>query len=126
MPHSIPEMPSSPPEIAQDAENEFNNGPGQENEQNASMESRPTNEDSQESKNTDITMGESQEHVAIPAIAIKEETKDDKTLEELLFADMDSDEEFPSSIGQNLKLESSPPPTASLVWVNLFEVLNLC
>lgn len=121
MPHSIPKMSSSPPEIAMATENEINNGPVQAMEQDASMESQPTNGDSQESNDTDITLTESQEHVAIPSVAVKEEIKDERTLEDVLFADMDSDEEFPTSTGRDLKLESSPPPTASLVYVILYE-----
>ena len=90
------------------------NAPVRAGEQDASLESQPSNNESQESNGTDITMAESDGDVVIPMVAIKEEIKHEVRLEDL-FADMDSDEEFPSSKVEDIKLSSSPPPTSSFV-----------
>jgi DNA primase small subunit len=48
----------------------------------------------------------------VPEVAVKEETKPEVKLEDL-FADVESDEEFPSSTALNIKTSSSPEAPSS-------------
>ena len=121
MPHSIPETPSSPPQLAMAADTiadvATSNESVQAIEQDTATESQTLSNESQEGNTAeaDITMAEVEANLPIhTAVSVKVETKHDVRLEDL-FADLDSDEEFPSSKPQDNKLSSSPPPTSSFV-----------
>lgn len=66
------------------------------------------NSQDSEAADHDMTMADVAGTDTIPGTLVKPEIKSEVKLEDL-FADMDSDEEFPSSTGQNLKITSSPP-----------------
>jgi DNA primase small subunit len=63
----------------------------------------------------DMTMADADDQEEqIPEVVVKAEIKTEVKLEDL-FADMESDEEFPSSNGQDVKVSSSPEAPASPV-----------
>tara|TARA_R110002060_G_scaffold15581_13_gene21762 strand:+ start:1221 stop:1556 length:336 start_codon:yes stop_codon:yes gene_type:complete len=66
------------------------------------------NSQDSEAADHDMTMADVAGTDTIPGALVKPEIKSEVKLEDL-FADMDSDEEFPSSTGQKLKITSSPP-----------------
>ena len=109
MPHSVsPEDSSIPDQDAMNAEADTVNGEVGTIESALVANPGSSNENSQES---DMTMGEvDQEKEA--KVAVKEEFKPEVKLEDL-FADIESDEEFPSSTGQGIKVSSSPQAPAS-------------
>jgi DNA primase small subunit len=113
MPHSVPpEEPASPDQNATAEEPRAENVGTQETEGTAVADSIGPIGESQASDDPDMTMAD--------AGAVEEETpiKVEATAEvklEDLFADMDSDEEFPSSTGQDVKISSSPEAPASPV-----------
>jgi DNA primase small subunit len=113
MPHSVsPEDPVSPDQNATIEEPKTENVETQESEGTAVADSVGLIGESQASDDQDITMAD--------AGAVEEKTpiKVEATAEvklEDLFADMDSDEEFPSSTGQDVKISSSPEAPASPV-----------
>jgi DNA primase small subunit len=72
-----------------------------------------TQEDDAEDKDMAMADADNQEDQILEAAA-KTEVKREVKLEDL-FADMESDEEFPSSNGQDVKIPSSPEAPASPV-----------
>lgn len=117
MPHSVsPEDPASPDQGPNIEEPKRENVETQESEGTAVADSLGLIEESQNSEDQDMTMCD----VAAveEQLSVKVETTAEVKLEDL-FADMDSDEEFPSSTGQNVKISSSPEAPASPVLVSL-------
>jgi DNA primase small subunit len=116
MPHSVsPEDPSASDHDAMIAEAETDNGEIQATGQTVFVGEDVGNEDSQTSNvgDQDMTMEDAGvEGEDVPQI--KTEVKPEVKLEDL-FADIESDEEFPSSTGQNVKIESSPEAPSSPV-----------
>jgi DNA primase small subunit len=114
MPHSVsPEDSSIPDQDAMNAEPETINEEVRTIESTLVANPGSSNGNSQESDaaDQDMTMGEvDQEKEA--KVAVKEEFKPEVKLEDL-FADIESDEEFPSSTSQDIKVSSSPQAPAS-------------
>lgn len=111
MPHSVsPEEPATPNEDAIVEEPKPDNVETQESEGTAIADSVGPIGESQASEGVDEDMamedaGGEEEEISEPPV--KTEIKSEVKLEDL-FADIDSDEEFPSSAGQDEKLSSSP------------------
>ena len=108
MPHSVsPEGPSAPDQDATIADAETN-GETQSTSQSMAGEAETSNGDSQNNNAVDQDMeteNAGAEGDDVPQI--KPEAKIDIKLEDL-FADMESDDEFPNSIGHDIKAEDSP------------------
>lgn len=110
MPHSLsPEDATnsdSNPSVPVDTDKEET----QTTETTLTQETAAENGDTQESESADhdMTMADVAEADTVPEVHVKPEIAAEVKLEDL-FADMDSDEEFLSSTGQNLKITSSPP-----------------
>jgi DNA primase small subunit len=117
MPHSVsPEDTTTPDQEILIADAETNNGEIKTTEHTLTADVTVTNGDSQfsETMDQDMTMVDAGvEGETVPEVAAKEE-KPDVKLEDL-FADFESDEEFPSSDAQDTKLSSSPEPPSSRV-----------
>lgn len=112
MPHStIMEIPEVRDEIEISMTSEDPTDVPQEVEVDVS-DTQTLKEESQEHNvgDRDIIMTESDAESKIPSV--KEEIKPEVKLEDL-FADVESDEEFPSSAGQDIKTMSSPQAPAS-------------
>jgi DNA primase small subunit len=108
MPHSeTPEEDAVPMETVPQAQD--NGGETQMTEGTLMAESEGQNGDSQatDSPELDMTMADIGIESAVQDVQIKEDTKLDIKLEDL-FADMDSDDEFPSSAAPDVKISSSP------------------
>jgi len=113
MPHSVsPEQPASPDQVANSEEPKAENVETQESEGTVVADSLGPIGESQTSYDQDITMTDA--GAAGEKTLVKVETTAEVKLEDL-FADMDSDEEFPSSSGQDVKISSSPEAPASPV-----------
>ena len=116
MPHSVSQEDTSTP--GQDtivADVETNNGETQTTEDTMTADAATSNGDSQASDamDQDMTMADAGvEGDEILQVAVKAEEKPEVKLEDL-FADMESDEEFPSSNIKDIKVSSSPeaPPS---------------
>jgi DNA primase small subunit len=113
MPHSVsPEDPSAPDQDAMIAEAETG-GETQTTDQTMVDDAETRNGDSQihNAADQDMEMEDAGvEGEEVPQI--KSEAKHEVKLEDL-FADMESDEEFPSSTGQIVKAEGSPEAPSS-------------
>jgi DNA primase small subunit len=113
MPHSVsPEDPESPVKDVIIEEPKAENVETQQSEGTAVANSMDPIRESQTSDDLDMTMagvGAVEEMVPVKAECLAEVKLED------LFADMDSDEEFPSSTGQDGKISSSPDAPASPV-----------
>jgi len=117
MPHSVSREESSTPHQAMDAKVENGNGETPTTEGTAVADTNVQNRDSQETVGQEMTMADvGIEEQDILAISVKEEVKLEVKLEDL-FADMESDEEFPSSAGIDVKVSSSPDAPASPLYV---------
>ena len=113
MPHSVsPEDPASPGQDVVVEEPKTDDVETLESENTAVADSIGPIGKSQASDDQDMTMADA--GAVEEKIAIKVETTAEVKLEDL-FADMDSDEEFPSSTGQVVKISSSPEAPASPV-----------
>jgi DNA primase small subunit len=113
MPHSVsPEDPASPDQGAIVEEARTDNVETQDSEGTAVADNMGPIGDSQTSEDPDMTMADA--GAIEEKITVKVETATEVKLEDL-FADMDSDEEFPSSTGQDIKISSSPEAPASPV-----------
>ncbi len=121
MPHSV--SPEDPSLLHHNMpiEADLENGEFQTTEAILAQETTENNSNTQESETTDqdMTMVDVEiEGKPVLEVSIKEEIKSEVKLEDL-FADMDSDDEFNSSTGQDFKISSSPPEaTASPVYVS--------
>ena len=112
MPHSVsPEDPASPDQGATIEEPRVD-VETQESEGTAVADSMEPIGESQTSDEQDMTMADA--GAVEETIPVKVETATEVKLEDL-FADMDSDEEFPSSTVQDVKISSSPDAPASPV-----------
>ena len=117
MPHSVSPEETAPPD--QDiviADAETNNGDTQTTE-SSTADTATKNGDSQlsEAMDQDMTMADAGvEGEEIPRVAGEVEAKPEVKLEDL-FADMESDEEFPSSNIKDIKVSSSPEAPSSPV-----------
>jgi DNA primase small subunit len=118
MPHSVtPEEASAPDQDTLIANAEPNNGETKTTEDMLTADIAINNEDSQfsEAMDQDMTMADAGvEGEEIPKVVVKAEEKPEVKLEDL-FADMESDEEFPSSNIKDIKVSSSPEPPSSPV-----------
>jgi DNA primase small subunit len=118
MPHSVtPEEASAPDQDTLIANAEPNNGETKTAEDMLTADIAINNEDSQfsEAMDQDMTMADAGvEGEEIPKVVVKAEEKPEVKLEDL-FADMESDEEFPSSNIKDIKVSSSPEPPSSPV-----------
>lgn len=118
MPHSVlPEDASTPDQDTFIADAETNPGESQTTEGILTADTAAVNEDSQASDamDQDMTMVDAGvEGEEIPQVAVKAEEKPEVKLEDL-FADMESDEEFPSSDIKNAKVSTSPEAPSSPV-----------
>ena len=108
MPHSVsPEDPSAPDQDAMIADAETN-GEIQSTSQSIAGEAETSNGDSQNNNAVDQDMEiENAGAEGDDVFQIKPDAKYDIKLEDL-FADVESDNEFPSSIGHDIKVEDSP------------------
>ena len=118
MPHSVtPEDTSVPDQDTITANVEPNNGETQTTEDTLTADTARNSGDSQfsDTMDQDITMADAGvEGEEIPKVVVKAEEKPEVKLEDL-FADMESDEEFPSSNIRDIKVSSSPEPPSSPV-----------
>jgi DNA primase small subunit len=118
MPHSVtPEDTATPNQESVIAGAETDNGETQTSEDTITAESVVNNGNSQfsEAMDQDLTMADAGiEGEMIPEVAVKAEEKPEVKLEDL-FADMESDEEFPSSNTRDIKTSSSPEAPSSPV-----------
>jgi len=113
MPHSVsPEDPASPDQGAAIEETRIDDVETQESEGTAVADSVGPLGESQVSDDQDMTMADA--GAVEETRPVKVETATEVKLEDL-FADMDSDEEFPSSTVQDVKISSSPDAPASPV-----------
>jgi len=111
MPHSIsPEESASPDADAIIGEPKPENIELQESDGTVAADSMGPIEQSQASDDQDMTMSDA--GAVEEKMPIKVEATAEVKLEDL-FADMDSDEEFPSSTGQDVKTSNSPEAPAS-------------
>lgn len=110
MPHSVSPENASNPDPNIPAEADTDKGETQTTESTLTQETAAENGNTQESESADqdMTMADVAGAETTPKAPVKPEIAPEIKLEDL-FADMDSDEEFPSSTGQNLKITSSPP-----------------
>lgn len=116
MPHSVsPENHSTPNPNTIDVGSETKHDEAQAVEGNAFGEGNDEDSQASEAEDQDMTMAEAGfregEFTEVP---LNSEIKSEVKLEDL-FADMESDEEFPSSIGQDIKVSSPPEAPASPV-----------
>jgi DNA primase small subunit len=113
MPHSVsPEDLASPDQNVVIEEPQTENVETQESKGTAFADSIGPIGESQTSDDQDMTMADA--GAVEDKTPVKVETTAEVKLEDL-FADMDSDEEFPSSTGQDMKISSSPEAPASPV-----------
>jgi len=116
MPHSVSPAKTSPnEEDTMITEAETDNGETQTSEKTMTAYTEAVNGESQNSNvvDQDMTMADvGVEGEDLPQV--KEEIKSEVRLEDL-FADLDSDEEFPSSNGPDIKISSSPEAPSSPV-----------
>jgi DNA primase small subunit len=113
MPHSVsPEDPPSPDQDAIVEEPKTDYVETQGSEGTAVADSIGPIGESQASDDQDMTMADAD--VEEEKTPVKAEPAADIKLEDL-FADMDSDDEFPSSTDQDMKISSSPEAPASPV-----------
>jgi DNA primase small subunit len=115
MPHSLsPDNSGTSSEDAMATDLEAVKGEVQAADEAELNDTQTLNNDSQESDavDQDMTMVEVGQDVEIPEPVVKEEIKSEVKLEDL-FADVESDEEFPSSTGLDIKVSSSPQAPAS-------------
>jgi DNA primase small subunit len=113
MPHSVsPEDPASPDEDAIVPEPKTENVDTQESEGTAVADSIGPIEENHASDDQDMTMADA--GIEEEKIPVKAESMAEVKLEDL-FADMDSDEEFPSSTSQDVMISSSLEAPASPV-----------
>lgn len=112
MPHSV-----SPDQDTLIADVETDSGETQTTESTVATNAAMNNGDSQASEgmDQDMTMADAGvEGETVPEVVAKREEKPEVKLEDL-FADIESDEEFPSSNTRNLKDSSSPEAPSSPV-----------
>jgi hypothetical protein len=125
MPHSVsPEDPSAPDQDGMIAEAETGGGT-QTIDQTMVRDAEANNGEHQINNvvDQDMEMEDSGiEGEDVPQVKLEVKVKQEVKLENL-FADMESDEEFPSSTGQVLKAEGSPEPPSSPMQVNMEEFL---
>lgn len=128
MPHSVsPEEISTPDQDTLIEDTETNDGETQTAGDPITADTAVDNGDSQfsETMDQDMTMADAGvEGEAVPEVAVKVEEKLEVKLEDL-FADMESDEEFPSSNIQDMKVSSSPETPSSPVWVHQWIFLQV-
>ena len=132
MPHSVsPEDPQIPDQDAiHHSETDNDNGDSQTTNGTAVADSEAQNGESQptEALDQDMTMADvGVQGAEVPQVTVKAEIRSEVKLEDL-FADIDSDDEFPSSTGQNIKVSSSPEAPSSPVYVpcyNIYAPANL-
>ena len=111
MPHSVsPKDPASPDEDAIVPEPKTENVDTQESEGTAVADSIGPIEENHASDDQDMMMADA--GAVEEKMPVKIEATAEVKLEDL-FADMDSDEEFPSSTGQDVKTSNSPEAPAS-------------
>jgi DNA primase small subunit len=116
MPHSIsPEDPSTPDQDTMIGEAETDKVEAQTTDNTAVGDRSNGITQEFDADDRDMTMADADdEEEQIPEVVVKAEIKTEVKLEDL-FADMESDEEFPSSNGQDVKVSSSPEAPASPV-----------
>lgn len=118
MPHSVtPEETSALDQDTITANAEPNNSGTQTTEDTLTADTAINNGDSQFSgaMDQDVTMADAGvEGEEVPKVVVKAEEKPEVKLEDL-FADMESDEEFPSSNIKDIKVSSSPELPSSPV-----------
>jgi DNA primase small subunit len=120
MPHLVSpaELSLTPDDDAMAAHPETQNGGTQETENSLAPDTAKSNGDSQtgDAMDQDMTMADAgvEMEEGVPEVETEAETKPDVKLEDL-FADIESDEEFPSSNVRDIKLSSSPEAPSSPV-----------
>jgi DNA primase small subunit len=117
MPHSVSLEETTPHQDTLIADAGINNDETRTTEGTVTADVAVSNENSQfsESMDQDMTMVDAGvEGETIPEVAVKAEEKPEVKLEDL-FADMESDEEFPSSNVPDVKVSSSPEVPSSPV-----------
>jgi len=118
MPHSVsPDNAGTPDQVRDEmiVEPQAENGETQttENTVVADTEEENGNTQGEDATDQDMTMEDvGVQGEKVPEIAVKEEVKSEVKLEDL-FADVESDEEFPSSTALNVKTSSSPEAPSS-------------
>jgi DNA primase small subunit len=116
MPHSIsPEDPSTPDQDTMVANAETDKVETQTTDDTVVADGSNGITQEDDAEDQDMTMADADDQEEqMPEAAIKTEIKTEVKLEDL-FADMESDDEFPSSNGQDVKVSSSPEAPASPV-----------
>jgi DNA primase small subunit len=117
MPHSISPDESKIPDQDAMLETETDNGDTQTSDGTMIADSEAQNIESQTSDAVDQDMAMADVGVQgaqVPEVTVKIEIQSEVKLEDL-FADVDSDDEFPSSTGRNIKTSSSPEAPSSPV-----------